>query len=84
MIPSYNGKHLLANCLASIRRHQPPGVAIEVIVADDASTDGTEAWLAATYPEVRLVRLPRNGGFCAAANAGIAAAPWSVRAAFEQ
>ena len=47
---------------------------IEVIVVDDASTDGTAQWLARAYPDVRVVRLERNGGFCAAANAGIAAA----------
>ena len=43
-------------------------------MADDASTDGTAEWLARVHPEVRVVRLERNGGFCAAANAGIAAA----------
>jgi GT2 family glycosyltransferase len=45
-----------------------------VIVADDASTDGTANWLSNAYPEVRVISLERNGGFCAAANAGIAAA----------
>ena len=43
-------------------------------MADDASTDGTAEWLARCHPEVRVVRLERNQGFCAAANAGIAAA----------
>ncbi len=42
-------------------------------MADDASTDGTADWLSSTYPGVRLVRLERNGGFCAAANAGLTA-----------
>jgi GT2 family glycosyltransferase len=76
VIPSYNGRRLLEVCLASVARHRPgpDGPAIEVIVADDASQDDTAAWLADEYPEVRLVRLGRNGGFCAAANAGIAAA----------
>jgi GT2 family glycosyltransferase len=77
VIPSYDGRHWLATCLASIERHRPEsrgGPAIEVIVADDASRDDTGSWLAATYPQVRHVRLERNGGFCAAANAGIAAA----------
>jgi GT2 family glycosyltransferase len=79
VIPSYNGRALLEPCLASIDRHRPKKLAwpIEVIVADDASTDGTPEWLASAYPEVRLVRLERNGGFCAAANAGIAAASGS-------
>ncbi len=76
VIPTYNGRALLAICLESIARHRPVNSAltIEVIVADDASTDGTAEWLAVAHPDVRLVRLERNGGFCAAANAGIAAA----------
>ena len=74
VVPSYNGRHLLATCLASVARHRPAGRDIEVLVADDGSTDGTPEWLAATHPDVRLVRRAQNGGFVAAANAGIAAA----------
>jgi len=76
VIPTYNGRALLGTCLASVALHRPtdPSLPIEVIVADDASTDGTAEWLACVHPDVRLVRLERNGGFCAAANAGIAAA----------
>ncbi len=71
VIPSYNGRHLLATCLASIARHKPVDMPIEVIVADDASTDGTAVWISDAYPDVRLVRLDRNTGFCGASNAGI-------------
>ena len=78
VIPTYNGRHLLEVCLASIRRHRPLSLRIEIIVADDASTDGTAAWLAEVYPEVRHVRLERNGGFCAAANAGIEASRGAI------
>lgn len=74
VIPTYNGRALLEECLASVARHRPVGEAVEVIVADDGSTDGTADWLAEAHPGVRLVRLSRNGGFVAAANAGIAAA----------
>jgi GT2 family glycosyltransferase len=76
VIPSYNGRSWLESCLSSIARHRPgaDGPAIEIIVADDASGDDTASWLAATHPDVRLVRLGRNRGFCGAANAGIAAA----------
>lgn len=74
VVPSYNGRRLLEICLASVARHAPGSIPLEVIVADDASTDDTAEWLARTHPDVRLVRLERNGGFCAAANAGIAAA----------
>jgi O-antigen biosynthesis protein len=78
VIPSYNGQTLLATCLASIARHRPRDVAVEVIVADDASHDGTATWLADVHPDVKLVRLDRNAGFCAAANAGIAEARGDV------
>jgi O-antigen biosynthesis protein len=76
VIPTYNGRALLERCLESIAQHRPsaPSHSIEVIVADDASTDGTSQWLAHAHPEVQVVGLERNGGFCAAANAGIAAA----------
>ncbi|WP_165234297.1 glycosyltransferase family 2 protein [Aquisphaera insulae] len=76
VIPSFNGRKLLETCLASVFRHLPAGNAwtVEVIVSDDASTDGTAEWLAAAHPTVRLLRREANGGFCAAANAGIEAA----------
>jgi GT2 family glycosyltransferase len=76
VIPTFNGRDLLETCLASIARHRPtdPDLPIEIIVADDASADGTAEWLAVGYPEVVVIRRERNGGFCLAANAGIAAA----------
>ncbi len=74
VIPSYNGRALLEICLASVARHLPRERAVEVIVVDDGSTDDTAAWLVGRYPWVKLIRLDVNGGFCAAANAGLAAA----------
>jgi GT2 family glycosyltransferase len=76
VIPTYNGRELLERCLASLVRRRPadPAITFEIVVSDDASTDGTAQWLAEAYPSVRLVRSQINGGFCAAANAGIAAA----------
>ena len=76
VIPTYNGRSLLDTCLASLNQHLPHDRpwTTEVIVVDDASTDDTVSWVAARFPGVRLVRLEQNGGFCAAANAGIAAA----------
>jgi GT2 family glycosyltransferase len=57
-------------------RNRPvdPCMPIEVVVADDGSRDDTVLLVARDFPEVRLVRLEKNGGFCAAANAGLAAA----------
>ena len=72
VIPSYNGRKLLEICLKSVALCRARDV--EVIVVDDASTDDSVAWIASEHPDVRLVRLDRNLGFCGAANAGIAAA----------
>jgi GT2 family glycosyltransferase len=76
VIPTYNGRELVERCLASVERNRPTtaGLDIEIIVADDGSTDGTAHWLASERPAVRVVRSERNGGFCAAANAGMASA----------
>ncbi len=74
VIPNYNGRKLLETCLESVDRRRPRNIPIEVIVVDDASTDDSIAWLAIHHPDVRVVELKQNRGFCAAANAGIAVA----------
>jgi GT2 family glycosyltransferase len=45
-----------------------------VLVVDDASPGGAVAAVAAAFAAVRVLRLPGQRGFCAAANAGIATA----------
>ncbi len=72
IIPNWNGARFLPTCLDALARQTYPGV--EVIVADNASTDGSRALLDARYPAVALLRLPQNLGFTGACNAGIAAA----------
>ena len=72
VIPSHNRADLLRLCLASVLRRAPAGT--EVVVVDDASPDGAVSDAAAAFRGVRVLRQPRQGGFCAAANAGINAA----------
>jgi GT2 family glycosyltransferase len=76
IIPTYNGRQLLDPCLRSVYAHAPP--ATQVIVADDASTDDTIPWLKAHYPDVELVQLARNQGFCRVVNAGLERAQGDV------
>ncbi len=69
VVPTWNRKGLLADCLASLVRQSFQD--FETIVVDDGSTDGTSALVAEAYPSVRVVTLRRNRGFCVAANTGI-------------
>lgn len=69
IIVSFNARADLVNCLLSLRKN-PPAATHEILVVDNASTDGSvEAAL--KIPGVRVVTLERNRGFAAANNAGI-------------
>jgi len=67
-IINYNGEHRLAQVLAAAGRSTVPFA--ELLVVDDASTDGSVALLRQRHPEVRVVTQERNGGPGAARNAG--------------
>lgn len=54
IISTYNVREVLADCLASIYR-DPPDEPYEIIVVDDASSDGTAEMVRARFPEVRLL-----------------------------
>ena len=66
VIPNWNGAHHLPPCLDALRAQTHPR--LEVIVADNASTDGSLELLAERYPEVRVIALPENRGFGAGHN----------------
>jgi len=70
VIANRNGVGVLPSCLDSLCRTQR--ISLEVIVVDDASTDGSRELVARGYPEVRLVELSQNLGFGAASNRGAA------------
>jgi GT2 family glycosyltransferase len=72
VIPSHSRPDLLRFCLASVARFAPPST--EVIVVDDGSQDACVSRAADEFPGVKVVRRLRAGGFCVAANAGIAVA----------
>jgi N-acetylglucosaminyl-diphospho-decaprenol L-rhamnosyltransferase len=69
VIPTLNARDLLAETLASLERQT---VEHDVVVVDNASTDGTAELLAERFPRVRVVRLPENAGFGRAVNRGVA------------
>jgi GT2 family glycosyltransferase len=66
-IVSYNAKEELAACLESIYASTRLD-SYEVLVADNASTDGTVEMLAGRFPRVRVIASPENLGFGRASN----------------
>ena len=76
VIPSHVRADLLRRCLATVELHRPADS--EVIVIDDASPGGCVSAAASEFPFVKVIRLPKQSGFCVAANAGIRAATGDV------
>jgi GT2 family glycosyltransferase len=71
VVVSYNTRDDLLRCLASLAAHVR--LPLEVVVVDNASTDGSAAAVRAAYPAARVLESPANQGFSAANNAGIRA-----------
>jgi GT2 family glycosyltransferase len=67
VIPSWNSLELLPACLESVRAQALP---LELIVVDNGSTDGSVEYLQAGG--IPHITLPRNVGFAAAINLGVA------------
>lgn len=72
VIVSYNTRELLRNCLLSLRASV--GLDLEVIVVDNASSDGSADMVSAAFPEVILLAQTLNTWFCGGNNIGIEAA----------
>ena len=67
VILNWNGRKHLERYLPSVMEHTQ-GDGVEVVVADNGSTDDSLPWLRLTYPDVRVVRLDRNYGFAGGYN----------------
>ena len=76
VIPSHRRADLLRLCLTSVARFAPPRT--QVIVVDDGSKDAIVSHAAADFAGVTVIRREKAGGFCVAANTGIAAATATV------
>jgi hypothetical protein len=72
-IANWNGREMLRRCLESLH-DIPQGVRLEIIVVDNASTDGAAEMVARDFPEAILIRNPTNAGFARASNQAAARA----------
>lgn len=73
IIVNWNTRDLLAQCLASIAANPPDGE-YEIIVVDNASTDGSVAMVRSAFPGVIVLQNNENVGFGRANNQAIRAA----------
>ncbi len=84
VIPTYEGKALLARFLPSVvtalRNYTTStGAPVEILVVDDGSRDGTADWLAAqAFDFTRALAQPVNRGFAPTCNVGFAAARYDL------
>ena len=67
VILNYNGKSWLENFLPNVIQHTTYSNA-EIIVADNASTDDSVAFLQTNFPTIRLVINPINTGYAGGYN----------------
>jgi N-acetylglucosaminyl-diphospho-decaprenol L-rhamnosyltransferase len=72
-IANWNCRELLKACLHSLDRHSQ-GVPFEIIVVDNASTDGAAELVRDRFPHVTLIRNTTNRGFSVANNQAAAVA----------
>lgn len=67
VILNFNGRHMLHRFLPSVIE----GSSFDVVVVDNASSDGSVNYLAEHYPQVELIFLPDNGGYSGGYNEGL-------------
>lgn len=73
IIVNYNVKEYLEQALLSIQKALI-GISSEIFVVDNASVDGSVAFVAQRFPNVKLIELPENIGFGRANNVALARA----------
>jgi GT2 family glycosyltransferase len=72
IIVSWNCREMLAECLRSIQDNLPPDTS-EIIVVDNASSDGTAEAIRRAFPYVNLIESGSNVGFAQGNNLGLQA-----------
>jgi len=67
-----NHRDILRDCLTSIYEHTQ-GITLEVIIVDNASSDGSVEMLRQCFPQVHLIQVPGRQGFATNNNLGLQA-----------
>jgi GT2 family glycosyltransferase len=70
IVPNYNGRIMLDECLRSLLELDYPKDRLEIIVVDNGSTDGSREAVR-QKSAIRLITIERNEGFASAVNIGV-------------
>ena len=68
IVVTYNGLQWYDRCFSSLRQSNVP---VSTVVVDNASNDGTVAYIKEHFPEIHLIESDKNLGFGGANNIGI-------------
>ncbi|MBT3500791.1 MAG: glycosyltransferase family 2 protein [Candidatus Marinimicrobia bacterium] len=68
IIPHWNGIDVLSECLDSLKKSSYNS--FEIIVSDNASSDGSQAWIKENHPDVILLENDKNYGYAGGCNLG--------------
>lgn len=79
IVPNWNGREFLARCIGGLLQSaEESGAPFELLLMDDASTDGSGRDVAGMFPQVRLVEQPENRGFGYTVNHGASIASGDI------
>ncbi|MDX2196382.1 MAG: glycosyltransferase family 2 protein [Cytophagales bacterium] len=68
VILNWNGKHHLQKFLPSVYAHSKNA---QIYIIDNASADGSVSYLKDNFPDIKIIQLSQNHGFCAGYNIGL-------------
>jgi len=68
IIPHWNGIDVLSECLDSLKKTS--FTSFEIIISDNASTDGSQNWIKENHPTIHLIENDTNFGYAGGCNIG--------------
>ena len=69
IIPHWNGIDVLSECIDSLKQSTYQDK--EIIIVDNASSDGSQAWIKEHHPDIILVENDKNYGYAGGCNRGV-------------
>jgi len=72
VVPNWNGKDVIGDCLKSLQKQSYK--LAQIIVVENGSVDGSIQYIEKHFPDVILLKQPKNLGFAGGVNVGIKAA----------